>query len=97
MRWRENLTFNFVDSFPYSSTVDQGDLVLGNFPCGEDDHARGTAGILERLENTRNSCGLFWVVITQMFVLSHARVVTVAHPSWRGDTGHVSKLEVVGI
>ena len=97
MKCRRSLTFNLIDSFPYFSTVNQSDLVLGNFPYGEDDHARRASGTLECFENTRNSSRLFGVVITEMFVLSHARVVTVAYLSWRGDTGHVSKLVVVGI
>ena len=77
---RRNLTFNFVNSFPYVSTVNQGNLVLGNFPCGEDDHARRAPGTLECLENARNSGRLFGMVITEILVPSHTRVVAIAHP-----------------
>ena len=81
MKWRIGLTFNFINSFPYVPTVNQGDLVLGNFPCGEDNHARRTPGILECFENARNSRRLFGVIIIEVLVLLHARVVTVAHPN----------------
>jgi len=81
MKCGRNLTFNFFNSFPYFSTVNQRDFVLGNFPCGEDDHTRRAPGVLECLENTGNSRRLFRMVIPEMLVLSHARVVTVAHPS----------------
>lgn len=81
MEWTRDLTFNFINSVPYFSTVNQGDLVLGNFPRREDDHARSAPGGLECLEDARNSRRLFGMVVTEVLVLSHARVVTVAHPS----------------
>ena len=80
MRCRRNLTFNIINAVPHVSTVNQGDLVLGNFPRGKNNHARSAPGSLECLENARNSRRLFGVVIAEMLVLSHARVVTVAHP-----------------
>ena len=84
-----NLTFNFIDAVPDVSTVNQDDLVHGNFSRGENDHAGSAPGGLECFENARNSRRLFGMVITEVFVLFHARVVTVAHSRRRGDTGHV--------
>ena len=81
MKCRRNLTVNFINSFPYFSAVNRGDLVLRDFPYGEGNHARRATGILECLENPRNSRRLFRVVITEMVVSSHARIVTVTHPS----------------
>ena len=76
---KRNLTFYIINAIPYLSTVNQGDLVHGNFPHGENDHARSAPRGLEGLENAGNSRRLFRVVIIEMLVLSHAGVVTVAH------------------